>query len=192
MVLGKIQSVVFASIMLVPSFSAVATVSLPVFAAEDNMAEAVAELSDAQIAGAANVANEQIVKAAKTAQKSAANQKLIDYANSMIREHERFSSEFKAVLNKVSVSPSESVTSVELRTDALRDAATLIMLKGADFDKKYLHQHLAFLQHFIDLLDSTLIPGAKNPEIKSYLQAMRGDLVKCVDAGKALQTEIGT
>ena len=192
MVLGKIQSVVFASIMLVPSFSAVATVSLPVFAAEDNMAEAVAELSDAQIAGAANVANEQIVKAAKTAQKSAANQKLIDYANSMIREHERFSSEFKAVLNKVSVSPSESVTSVELRTDALRDAATLVMLKGADFDKKYLHQHLGFQQRFIDLLDSTLIPGAKNPEIKSYLQAMRADLVKCVDAGKALQTEIGT
>ena len=61
MILGKSQSAVFASIMLVPSFSAFATVSLPAFAAVDSMAEAVAELSDAQIAGAANVANEQIV-----------------------------------------------------------------------------------------------------------------------------------
>lgn len=190
MIIAKGKSAVLASVMMLPSFSALATVNSPAMASEEAMDEA-AEMSDGQIAGVVNVANDQAVSAAKTAQKSATNKALVEYANSVIRDHERFTAEFNAILSKVAVKAEESGTTVALRASGLRDAATLLMLKGADFDKKFLHQHIAAEQYFIELLDTSLIPAAKNPEIKSYIQSMRGDLVKCLEAGKALQAEVG-
>ncbi len=190
MLLTKGKSAVLASIMLVPSASAFAANSMPEAAEEAGFDEA-ANLNDAQISGVVNVGIEQAVKAAKSAQKGASNPKLVEYANAVIRDNERFAAEFNAVLTKASIKPEESTTSVSLRAVALRDASTLIMLKGAEFDRKFLHQHLASEQHLIDLLDSDLIPSAKNAEVKGYLQAMRGDMIKCVTAGKTLQTEVG-
>jgi putative membrane protein len=186
----KIKSAILASAVMIPSLSALAALSSTAMAAEVDMAAA-AEMSDGQIAGAVNVANDQAVSAAKSAQKSATNKNLVGYANSVIRDHERFSAEFNVILGKVAVKAEESGVSAGLRVNALRDGAMLLLLKGADFDKKYLHQHVSFMQDFIELLDTKLIPGAKNPEIKSYLQSMRGDFVKCLESGKALQAEVG-
>ena len=190
MLLTKGKSVVLASIMLVPSASVFAANSMPGEAEEAGFEEA-ANLNDAQISGVVNVGIDQAIKAAKTAQKGASNPKLVDYANTVIRDNDRFAAEFSAVLTKASIKPEESTTSVSLRAAALRDASTLIMLKGAEFDRKFLHQHLASEQHLVDLLDSDLIPGAKNAEVKGYLQAMRGDIIKCIAAGKTLQAEVG-
>jgi len=78
-----------------------------------------------------------------------------------------------------------------MQTELARDLATLGLLSGINFDKKYLHQQTMFENHMIELLDSSLIPSAKNPEIKTYLQSVRADHEKFLAQGKALQAEIG-
>jgi len=93
----------------------------------------------------------------------------------MVKEHERINDEFAALLTKVNVKSEVSATSLGMQTELARDLATLGLLSGSSFDKKYVHQQTMFENHFIELLDSSLIPSAKNPEIKTYLQKIRAE-----------------
>ena len=150
-----------------------------------------AALSDAEIAGVVNVVNAQIIESGHQAQRSASNPKLSDYATNVIKESQRFNQEFSGLLNKFNIEGSESMASAEWRLAGMRDRTSLAFRSGTDFDRHFLHQQLKFLSNFIETLDNNLIPAAGNPEIKAYLQAMRGDVAKEIEAGKALQAEIG-
>ena len=109
----------------------------------------------------------------------------------MVKEHERINDEFNALLKKVNIKAEVTATSLSMQTELTRDLATLGLMSGIKFDRKYLHQQTMFENHFIELLDSSLIPSAKNPEIKSFLQAIRADHEKFLAQGQALQAEIG-
>lgn len=157
----------------------------------DNSQLEAADFSDSQIAGAVNASNEHCVGVGKSAQKSAKDPKVVAYANLMVKEHERINEEFAALLTKVDVKSEVTATSLGMQAELARDLATLCLLSGINFDRKYLHQQTMFENHMIELLDSSLIPSAKNPEIKTYLQSVRADHEKFLAQGQALQAEIG-
>ena len=157
----------------------------------DNMQIEAADFTDSQIAGVISVADEVVISTGNLAIKNANNPKVVDFAKTVVKEHERFAAEFNGILNKASVQGQDSATSLGLRAEGVRDLATLKMLKGAEFDREYLHQQIKFEEHLVALLDSSLIPSTKSVDIKNYLTAMRLDILKLVAKAKALQAEIG-
>ena len=186
----KNSTMILASVISAPL--SCGALSLSAIADElDNSQLEAADFSDSQIAGAVNASNEHCVGVGKSAQKSAKDPKVVAYANLMVKEHERINEEFAALLTKVDVKSEVSATSLGMQTELARDLATLGLLSGINFDRKYLHQQTMFENHMIELLDSSLIPSAKNPEIKTYLQSVRADHEKFLAQGQALQAEIG-
>jgi putative membrane protein len=186
----KNRTAIIVSLISAPCSMAAVSLSAIATESEDASLEA-ADFSDSQIAGAINASNEHCVGIGKSAQKSAKDPKVVAYADLMVKEHERINDEFAALLTKVNVKSEVSATSLGMQTELARDLATLGLLSGSSFDKKYVHQQTMFENHFIELLDSSLIPSAKNPEIKTYLQKIRAEHEKFLAQGQALQAEIG-
>ena len=184
------RTAIIASLISAPCSMGVVALSAMASEVEKFQLEA-ADFSDSQIAGAISASNEHCVGIGKSAQKSAKDPKVVAYADLMVKEHERINEEFAALLTKVDVKSEVSATSLGMQTELARDLATLGLLSGINFDRKYLHQQTMFENHFIELLDSSLIPSAKNPEIKTYLQKIRADHEKFLAQGQALQAEIG-
>jgi putative membrane protein len=150
-----------------------------------------ASFTDGEIAGVINAFNQQIVDAGNLAAKSARNIKLVDYAKSMVTEHQTITAEFNGVLNAASIKAQDSSTRAGILADGLRDMATLKLLSGESFDKQYLHQQIKFEEHLIELLDTGLMTSATNPELKNYLTGLRTKAATFLANAQALEPEVG-
>lgn len=63
-------------------------------------------------------------------------------------------------------------------------------MKGADFDKAYVDNEVGYHQAVIDALDKTLIPNAKNAELKETLVKIRPAFVAHLEHAKKLQASL--
>jgi putative membrane protein len=63
-------------------------------------------------------------------------------------------------------------------------------LKGNAFDKAYIDHEVTYHQAVLDAVDKTLIPGAKNEELKALLQKVRPAFVAHLEHAKHLQSSI--
>ena len=64
----------------------------------------------------------------------------------------------------------------------------LKMLKGKAFDKAYVDHEVAYHEQVIEAIDKTLIPGAKNEELKALLVKVRPAFLAHLAHAKHLQT----
>ena len=61
----------------------------------------------------------------------------------------------------------------------------------AAFDKAYIDHEVAYHQQVLDAVDKTLIPGAKNEELKALLVKVRPAFVAHLEHAKMIQASIG-
>jgi len=86
----------------------------------------------------------------------------------------------------------EGVTSGRsLKSGGEDNVKALKALKGAAFDKAYVDHEVAYHQAVIDAVDKTLIPSAKNAELKDLLVKTRPAFVAHLDHAKMLQAKLG-
>jgi len=135
-------------------------VSAPAFAAD---------LNDAQIAHVAYTAGQIDIDAAKLALQKASSADVKAFANDMIRDHTQVNDQALALVKKLNVTPQDNDTSKSLTTAAAAKTKELSALTGAAFDKAYIANEVAYHQTVNGALQSTLIPGAKNQELKDLL-----------------------
>lgn len=131
---------------------------------------AAAAPSDAQIAEIVVVANQADIDAAKLAKAHATDPKVKEFANTMIRDHESVNKQAKALVKKLKVKPEPSDTSKSLVKGSKENLAALKKLKGAAFDKAYMDHEVAYHEQVIDVVSSSLLPNAQNPELKALLE----------------------
>jgi putative membrane protein len=62
--------------------------------------------------------------------------------------------------------------------------------KGADFDKAYIDHEVAYHQQVLDAINSTLLPNAKNPELKALIEKVTPAFQAHLDHAKKLQGEL--
>ena len=74
------------------------------------------------------------------------------------------------LLKKLKVTPEDNDTSRALSKAAAEKRAELSKLDGAAFDKAYMANEVAYHKTVNGALETTLIPSASNPELKSLLQ----------------------
>jgi len=128
-----------------------------------------AEITDPQIAHIAHTAGVIDINAAQLALKTSKNADVIAFANNMVSDHQAVNDQALALLKKLNVTPEDNDTSKALTKQAEEEQAKLSALSGADFDKAYAANELAYHKTVNGALESTLIPGASNAELKDLL-----------------------
>jgi putative membrane protein len=147
--------------------------------------------TEAQIAHVAHTANQVDIDAAKLAKTRSKNAKVKQFADEMIRDHTALDREGDQLAAKLGVTPQDNPTSHMLKSDGERTMLGLKSLKGAAFDKAYVHAQVASHKTVLDTLDNMLIPNAKSPELKDLLTRARAKVSEHLDHAQALATSLG-
>jgi len=126
--------------------------------------------NDAQIAHIAYTAGTIDVAAGKQALAKSHDKAVRDFAQEMVRDHTAVNDQALALVKKLHVTPQDNPTSQALSKDAAAKLASLAKLSGPAFDKAYVANEVAFHKTVNAALSNTLIPDAKNAELKSLLQ----------------------
>ena len=126
--------------------------------------------NDAQIAHVAYTAGSIDVMAAKQALKKSKNAAVRGFATTMIRDHEAVNVKALELVKALKVTPEANPTSQALTKAADETFKRFNGLNGAAFDQAYVQNEITFHKTVNDALDQTLIPSAKNEQLKSLLQ----------------------
>jgi len=146
--------------------------------------------NDAQIAAIVVTANTVDIDAGKLAQKKASGKEVKAFGKQMATDHMGVNKQATALVKKLKITPEQSDTSKSLKQDGDANIAKLKNLKGKDFDKAYIDNEVTYHEAVIDALDKTLIPNAKNEELKSLLVKVRPAFVAHLDHAKQIQTSL--
>jgi putative membrane protein len=150
------------------------------------------QLGDAEIAHIAVTANQIDIDAGKAAEKKAHSPEVKSFAKQMVTDHTSVNKQAAALAKKLKVTPKDNPTSKSLKADAKKAMTDISKHKGADFDKAYIDHEVAYHQAVIKAVDETLIPGAKNEELKSFLTQVRPALQKHLDHAQQLQQTLAS
>jgi len=153
--------------MFVRISAALAAISLLSGAA---LAQGAPKPTDPQIAHIAYTAGVLDVTAAKQALAKSTNKEIKSFAQDMVRDHEAVNQQALALVKKLNVTPEDNDTSRALSKQAAAKLAEMDKLKGAEFDKAYAANEVAYHKAVNGALETLLIPSANNAELKNLLQ----------------------
>jgi putative membrane protein len=96
-----------------------------------------------------------------------------------------------ALVTKLKVTPEANATSKSLTDGGKENIADLKKLKGAAFDKAYVDHEVAYHQQVIEAINGTLIPSAKNAELKALLEKVAPVIQAHLEHAKKIQADLG-
>ena len=126
--------------------------------------------TDPQIAHIAYTAGTIDVDAAKQALAKSRTSAVRSFAQEMIRDHQAVNAKALALVKKLHVTPEANPTSTALQKDASATLRRLSHLHGRAYDRAYVDNEVAYHKAVNGALESTLIPSARNGELKSLLE----------------------
>jgi putative membrane protein len=146
--------------------------------------------NDLQIAMIVVTADNVDIAAGKLAAKKTSNPKVKEFAELMVRDHTSMNDQAAQLAKKLNVTPEESSTSRSLKSEGDKTLAKLRGLSGAAFDKAYIDNEVTYHESVIKAVDDTLIPNAKNSELKALLESGRPIFVSHLNHAKEVQTSL--
>jgi putative membrane protein len=152
--------------------------------------DASAAPTDPQIAMIAVTADNVDIDAGKLAEKKASNAKVKEFAQLMVRDHTSVNNQATQLAKKLNLTPEESATSRSLKSDGDKMMKKLKALSGAEFDKAYIDNEVSYHESVMKAVDDTLIPNAKNAELKSLLETARPIFVSHLNHAKEVQASL--
>jgi len=170
----KISVMVLAGALLVPAAAAAQAVT------------------DAQIASIVVTANQVDIDAGKLAASTSKTADVKKFAALMVTDHTGVNKQAVALVTKLKVTPEDNDTSRSLKAGGEKNVAALKALEGAAFDKAYVDHEVAYHQAVLDAVDKTLIPNAKNDELKALLVKVRPAFVAHLEHAKHVQSSLVT
>lgn len=147
--------------------------------------------SDPQIAAIVVTANQVDVDAGKLAKARSKSKDVRQFAQQMITDHSGVNKQATALVKKLKVKPEASDTSRSLKKGGDENIARLKTLKGKEFDKAYVDQEVGYHQAVLDAIDKTLLPSAKNVELKALIVKVRPAIAAHLEHAKHLQADLG-
>ena len=157
-------------------------------------------VNDAQIASIVVTANQVDIDAGKVAVARGTNAEVKAFGEitteidkvrqQMIDAHTGVNKSAVELVTKLKVKPEDNPTSQALKAGGDKNVAALKALKGAEFDRAYVDHEVAYHQQVLDAVDKTLIPGAKNEELKALLVKVRPAFVAHLEHAKHLQASL--
>jgi len=143
--------------------------------------------TDAQIVGIVLAANDIDIAYGKMALSKSRNKAVREYAGRMTADHSAVQVSVIALAAKLGVKGEASPTSESLKKGAADTMAKLKTLQGAEFDRFYIDTEAAYHKAVTDAVDSVLIPGATNVQLKSALQEAQPLFLKHLEHVRMIQ-----
>jgi putative membrane protein len=147
--------------------------------------------NDAQIAHIVVTANQVDIDAGKLAEKKSKSAEVKAFAKQMVTDHSAVNKQAVALATKLGVKPEDNATSQSLKSGGDANVKKLSAMKGADFDKAYVDQEVAYHQAVLDAIDKTLIPNAQNAELKALIVKVRPAIDGHLQHAKHMQAQLG-
>jgi putative membrane protein len=146
--------------------------------------------NDAQIAAIVVTANQVDIDAGTLAESKGSNPQVKAFGKQMVTDHTGVNKRATALVTKLGVKPEDNPTAQSLKSGGIDNVNNLKQLNGDAFDKAYIDHEVAYHQEVIDALDKTLIPSAKNEELKALLVKTRPAFVAHLEHAKQLQASL--
>jgi putative membrane protein len=147
--------------------------------------------TDAQIAHIVVTANQVDIDAGKLAESKGSSPDVKAFGKQMVRDHTAVNTQATDLVQKLGVEPEDNPTSQKLEQGGEDNLTYLKGLSGADFDKGYINHEVTYHQEVIDAIDKTLIPNAKNPELKALIVQVRPAFIGHLEHAKRVQSNLG-
>jgi putative membrane protein len=147
-------------------------------------------INDAQIASIVVTANQVDADAGAVAQRDAVSADVKAFGKMMVTAHTSVNKQAVALATRLKVTPQDNPTSQALKAGGDANVAHLKTLKGAAFDKTYIAHEVAYHEQVLAAIDTTLIPGAKNEELKALLVKVRPAIAAHLEHAKMVQAAL--
>src|SRR5690242_11454423 len=146
--------------------------------------------TDPQIAHIVVTANQVDIDAGKLAESKGSNAEVKAFGKRMVTDHTGVNKQAVELVKKLGVKPEDNPTSESLKKGGEENLKNLKGLKGAAFDKAYIDHEVAYHEQVLDAVDKTLIPNAKNAELKSLLESARPIFESHLNHAKEVQSSL--
>lgn len=146
--------------------------------------------TDPEIAHIVVTANTIDINAGKLAQSKSKNKEVKAFAKQMVTDHTAVNKQASDLAKKLGVTPKDNDTSKSLSKSADENITKLKGLTGKDFDKEYVNHEVDYHQTVLDAIDQTLVPSAKNAELKGLIEKVRPAIQAHLDHAKMIQASM--
>ncbi|MEO6901773.1 MAG: DUF4142 domain-containing protein [Bacteroidia bacterium] len=148
------------------------------------------KLSDAEIASVAVVANQNDIDFANIALKKSKDSKVLEFAKTMIADHQSVIDMAVALVKKLKVTPLNNAVSKEYLANAKKTEKMLNSESAKAFDKAYVDNEVAYHKAVIEAVKTILIPQSQNAELKALLQKVLPILETHLQHAEMVQSQI--
>lgn len=156
--------------------------------ADASASQATTGLTDADILAIITAIDSNEIKAATEAQKEKLGGKAKGYAKMLKKQHGANAEKSKKFSKKAGITPSEAnQTAADLRAKGASELTTLASLDGKAFEKAYIDAMVTGHTEALQVIDTQLLPSAKNEDLRSHLKDLRGHVAHHLEEGKRLQ-----
>jgi putative membrane protein len=147
-------------------------------------------VTDPQIASIVVTANQVDIDAGKLAEAESKNPQIKQFGHQMVVDHTGVNKQAVDLVTRLKVTPQDNATSQSLKAGGDMNVAHLKTLKGAAFDKAYIDHEVDYHQQVLDAIDKTLIPSAKNEDLKALLTKVRPAIAAHLEHAKMVQASL--
>ena len=130
------------------------------------------QLTDPEIASVAVVANQIDINYADIALKKSSSKEVKEFATRMKKDHSTVIDQAVALVQKLGVTPKDNAVSQSLMASAEKTKSVLNAKPAKEFDKAYIDNEVSYHKAVIATVRGTLIPQAKNAELKNLLETV--------------------
>ncbi len=143
-------------------------------------------LSDEQIAAITDAVNSAEIAQAKVAQTKSKDTGVKRFAAMMISHH----GDAKRKQAKLKLKMEDSGTATAMKANAENTLSTLKASAAKDFDRAYVAAQIDGHQQVLDAINQQLLPNAKSPELKAYLEEIKPTVEQHLKEATELQQAV--
>jgi putative membrane protein len=112
---------------------------------------------------------------------------VLGFAQRMVEDHGGLNQAMTQLVAKTGIVPEDNIISLNFRDESAARRDTLRERTDAAFDSAYMANEVTYHSKLLVVLDSLLIPSAKNRELKSFLTDVRPAVANHLDHAERVQ-----
>jgi putative membrane protein len=121
----------------------------------------------------------------------ASTEPVLSFAKRMLSDHAGLNQAATQVLAKTNIVAEDNIASLDFRDESAARRDTLREQHGAQFDSTYMANEVRYHAKLLTVLDSVLIPSAKNADLRSLLTGVRPAVAAHLEHAQRVQAGLG-
>jgi len=147
-------------------------------------------VTDANIAAIVVAANQADIDNGELAVRKASNERVRAFGQQMIDAHTAVNQAAGELVGDLDLKPVPHEISQSIVAGQAAERERLAELEGAEFDRAYIANEIAYHEAVIDAVTNVLIPSAENEQLKQTLIDVSPAFVSHLEQAKSIQEEL--